>query len=111
MLDKLKRLNLKKDFRFISQGRKEFTPNFTVRFRPGENTSPRVGIALSKQHFKLAVSRNRARRLTSEAVARIYPCLRNNLNLVIIPKTGVLNSRPEKLAQELHNVKALYSAN
>jgi len=109
MLDKSKRLNLKRNFRIVSQGKKDFTSHFTLMSRRGENTRALVGIALSKQQFKSAVERNRAKRLTAEAVAIVYPSLRNNLNLVIIPKTGVLKSHPEELAKELQDVKTLYS--
>ncbi len=79
------------------------------RFSPGD--SPKVGIALSKQYFKNAVERNRARRLTSKAAEEIFISLRKELKLVIIPKASVLEEGPDALRKELESVKDIFESN
>lgn len=108
MLSKEKRLNLKKDFTWVASGRK--TGNYLVKiyFRSGENPSeasgqvqPRVGIALSKSVFKKAVDRNRARRLVSKGFEFLYNQLPQGINIVAIPRSGVLNLNSEEFTKFL----------
>ena len=40
---------------------------FTVLARPNDNKHPRLGLAISKRRARLAVSRNRLKRLTRES--------------------------------------------
>jgi ribonuclease P protein component len=109
MLLKSKRLNLKKDFKWVAAGKKTQTSHFRLMYRLGENEEPLVGIALAKQHFRKAHDRNRARRLTSKVVESQYSRLRNRLNLVIMPKVEVLVVPQETLIKELTNVQDLFS--
>src|SRR5258708_6160857 len=105
MLPKSQRLNLKKDFKWVAQGKKIETPSFKLMFIFNQTNLPKVGIALNSTTFKKAVLRNRARRLTSQAVQQVYQNLPSGLNLVIMPKLGVLNQYVETLTQELKNVE------
>lgn len=108
MLSKERRLNLKKEFKWVAAGKKVYTERFKIMYRYGENPQPLVGIALSSQYFRKANKRNRARRLTSKVVENAYGKLRKDLNLVIMPKPEVLNTKQENLSQELEHVKDLY---
>jgi len=110
MLPKEERLNLKKDFKWVSSGKRAQTGNFKVFYRFGDLQTPRVGIALAKQQFRKAHDRNRARRLSSTVVQRLYPRLRKGLNLVIMPKVDILKTHQEVLSQELENVKDLFDS-
>lgn len=58
--------------------------------RMGENNSPRVGIALSAKTFKKASDRNRARRLVSQAFQSTIYHLPSTINIVALPKSGIL---------------------
>ncbi len=111
MLPKSDRLNLKKDFKWVVSGKRIETPLFTLFAKEGENDHCLVGIALSSKNFKKAHERNRARRLLSVALKQVYPQLRNNLNLVIMPKVAILLSPSEKTLATLENVSAIYSTN
>lgn len=108
MLKKEKRLNLKKDFRWVREGKKLYLPLFTIFSRQADIVDPQIGIALSKQQFKDATGRNRAKRLTSKAIENLYPSLRKGVKFIIIPKAQVLEKSPEELAESLKNVKDLF---
>lgn len=101
MLPRSKRLNLKKDFKRIVSGKRVETLYFKLFFKPGLNTTPLIGISLSKKDFKLATERNRARRLASKMVEDIYESLPKGMNLIIMPKAQILNSKSEDLSAEL----------
>ncbi len=111
MLPKSRRLNLNRDFSRVVAGKKVETHSFKLFFKNGESENPLVGIALSKQYFKKAHDRNKARRISSQAIQSVYNSLRINLNLVIMPKTAVLEKTAEQLIEELKNVKYLYQDN
>jgi len=110
MLPKSQRLNLKKDFKWVAAGQKKDTSSFKLMWKLSDQAFPRVGIALNSTSFKKAVERNRARRLTSTAIQNLYPSLHKNLNLVIMPKPGILEKSPLELEQELKDVKDLYNS-
>lgn len=107
MLPKSQRLNLKKDFKWVASGQKNQTPSLKLWWQLGQNSSPKVGIALSTKEFKKAHDRNRARRLASEAIQKLYSSLKENLNLVIMPKAQVLKKTPQELIEEIKHVKDL----
>lgn len=90
MLSKDKRLNLKLSFNFVVKGQKAENSLYKFFFRHGDDSNPKVGIALKKEYFRLAVDRNRARRLTSKAMEVLYTQLKESVNLILMPKTGVL---------------------
>ena len=90
MLPKPQRLNLKKDFKFVASGKRLDTKLLKLFVRTGDNKWPRVGIALSSKHFKNATDRNRAKRLVSFAFESIYVELPANINIVALPKPGIL---------------------
>lgn len=111
MLHKSKRLNLTKSFKWVTAGSRQETLALKLFFKEGENVEPLVGIALAKKEFRQANKRNRARRLSSTAIEQLYPQLRNNLNLVIMPKASVLTTPVDQIISQLQDVKALYRDN
>ena len=72
---------------------------------------PLVGVALAKKEFRKSHQRNRARRLVAEAVQRHYDRLSKGLQLVIMPKAGVLEIPVEELSNEFGAVSPLYKIN
>ncbi len=110
MLPKSKRLNLSRDFKFVAAGVKIATANFKVMYRFSGEERALVGVALSKQNFKKAVERNRAKRIGFEVLGKIYPSLKDGLNLVIMPKAQIFSSNTEDLTEELKKINDIYKA-
>jgi len=104
MLPKPQRLNLKKDFKWVVSGKKLETKYLKLFVRYGENTTAKIGIALSSKSFKKAVDRNRARRLTSTAFQTLYSKLPTNVSIVVLPKAGVLSVKSDDLVLDLEGI-------
>ncbi len=103
MLPKSQRLNLKKDFKWVAAGKKLETKYLKLFIKTGENEKPRVGIALSGKNFKKAVERNRARRLIATAFQNIYSILPGNINIVALPKPGILSVKSGDVLSDLES--------
>ena len=101
MLSKDKRLNLKKDFNWVASGKRINCSFFNMFIKYGENQFPRVGIATSKNYFKKATDRNRARRLLSKAMENIYSKLPQNINIILLPRAGVIEVKSEVLSEKI----------
>ena len=89
MLPKPKRLNLKKDFKWVAAGKKLETKYLKIFVKLGDNEMPRIGIAVSSKSFQKATERNRVKRIVSAAFEVLYPRLPQNINIVALPKTAV----------------------
>lgn len=107
MLARSKRLNLKKDFKWVAQGKKidtQFAKLF-IRFGdPSASPAPRVGIAVSSSLFKKATARNRARRLVSAALETLYPSFPQSINIIALPKYRVLEVKSADVLKDLEKV-------
>ena len=101
MLPKFQRLNLKKDFKWVASGRKIDTKFATLFLKTGDNNTARVGIAVSATRFKRATQRNRARRLLSQAFQSTYHLLPPTINIVALPKQGVLEVKLFEVLKDL----------
>ncbi len=122
MLPKSKRLNLKKDFKWVAAGlprssprgeagaggagKKLETKNLKIFINNGENEQARIGVAISSKNFKKATDRNRAKRLVSHAFQSIYSTLPSNINIIALPKTSVLSVKSSELEKELRAINA-----
>lgn len=101
MLSKDKRLNLSTDFKWVSSGRVIQSTNFKIFYKPGENKSAKVGIAVSSKNFPKAVLRNKAKRIMFNAFGKIYGNLPGNSNIIALPKPGIDNVKSDDLVLEL----------
>src|ERR1035437_5034687 len=104
MLAKNKRLNLSKDFKWVASGLKIETEFTKLFIKSGDNVNPQVGIAVSGKVFKNAVQRNRARRLVSSAFELLYETLPKNINIVALPKSGVVKVKSAEVLTDLKTV-------
>lgn len=104
MLPRSQRLNLKKDFKWAAAGKKLETKYLKLFVKLGDNQLPRIGIAISGKSFKKAVERNRARRLTSAALEALYSSLPQRINILALPKAGILAVKSGDLLLELEAV-------
>lgn len=101
MLPRSKRLNLKKDFKWVSAGKKVESKFVRLFIKTGGNPRPRIGIAVSGKVFNKAVSRNRAKRLVSAGFESLYNNLPENINIVALPKAGVINVKSDDVLSDL----------
>ena len=104
MLPKFKRLNLKKDFKWVASGKKIESKFLTLFVKTGDNNSPRVGIALSGKTFKKAHERSRARRLASAAFETTYNQLPASINIAALPKHHILEVKSQDVLSDLEAV-------
>lgn len=95
----------------MASGKKKESAFFKVFFKSGTNTKPLIGVAISGSLYKKAHERNQARRAAYQAILSIYPSLPKNLNLVIMPKAGILDKTTDLLAQDLKNVQTGFTNN
>lgn len=103
MLSKDKRLNLKTDFKWVAEGKSATNPFFRFFYRYGENSSPKVGVALNSKFFKKAHQRNRAKRLTQDVFFKLYQKLKSNLNIIALPNSRVFEVKSDSLEQEVRS--------
>ena len=103
MLPKFKRLNLKKDFNWIANGKLVDTTFAKLYYRFGTNDLPRIGITAPSGVFKKAHSRNRARRLISSLFEVIYTRLPTRLNILAIPKPHLIEVKSDDLLLSLED--------
>ncbi len=108
MLPTTKRLNLKKEFSRVIKGRRLETAHFILYFSSSEMEFPRVGISIRSKNFGKAHNRNKARRITSQVIQDLYQNLPKKSDLIIMPKSGVLDSEIGLLGKELDNVLGRY---
>lgn len=101
MLPRSQRLNLKKDFKWVAQGKKIDTKYLKLFIRVSDTNFPRVGIAVSSKNFRKASGRNRARRLVSSAFESLYSRLPNGINIVALPKPGVIKVKSDDVLTDL----------
>lgn len=104
MLSKDKRLNLKKDFKWVAAGKKLETRYLKLFIKTGDNQIPRVGIAVSGKVFPKATQRNRARRLASSAFEVLYPSLLSTINILALPKAGVVRVKSSDVLLDLEEI-------
>lgn len=104
MLSKSKRLNLKTDFKWVATGKKIDSQYLKLFIKSGDNQTAKIGIALSGKVFTKAVERNRAKRLTSQAFQSLYDSLPKTINIVALPKQGILGVKSGDLLLELEAI-------
>lgn len=104
MLPKENRLNLSRDFKWVASGKKLESKFAKLFLKTGENVSPKVGIAVSAKVFKKAADRNRAKRLVSFAFQALYSDLPKQINIVALPKSGVVEVKSDEVLQDIEEV-------
>ncbi len=104
MLPKPQRLNLKKDFKWVAAGKKLETKYLKLFIKMGNNEFPKVGVAVSSKVFKKATDRNKAKRVVSAAFGSLYSSLPSAINIVALPKAGVIEV---KLGDVLLDLEAI----
>lgn len=104
MLSKQKRLNLKKDFKWMVAGKQINTQFARIYIKIGDNEFPKIGIATSSKNFKKATERSRAKRTISAALEVLYENLPQNINIMALPKVSILGVKSGDVALDLEEV-------
>ena len=82
-----------KDFNFGENAPSVASKFFVVKARPTITTGDaRYGIAAPKKSFKLAVQRNRAKRLLREWIRKSENLMSKNTDYIFIARLGILNA-------------------
>lgn len=101
MLPRHQRLNLKRSFKWVRDGKKAEGNLVKLYLRFGENELPLVGVATSKDSFKRAVDRNLAKRKVFSSFQSIYQNLPKGLNIIAMPRSAALNANQEEIDKEI----------
>lgn len=104
MLARFKRLNLKKDFKWVSFGKKTDSKYARLLIRFGDNQSPRIGIATVSKIFTKSNERQRAKRVLSSVFESIYLKLPKNINIVALPKASIVGVKSSTVLLDLQGV-------
>jgi ribonuclease P protein component len=99
----VEKLKTASDFaRVFKTGEKIKTTDFTVIFISNNLTNPRLGVVIAKKNIKLAVARNRLKRIISEQFRLHIPCI-NNYDIVFIIYSGLQYITNKELTTCLEN--------
>ena len=91
MLTQNHRLKRNSDFNYVfKKGQSSPSKYIVFYFAPTKNTSPRIGIVVSKKIGK-AVTRNHVKRLMRESLRKYQDDIISNVNLVYIVRSGIEN--------------------
>lgn len=94
-------MNLKTDFKWVTSGKLVENGLVKLFFRLGDNAFPRIGVSVSSKTFHSATSRNKVKRLVFNGFKNLYPRVVKPVNIVAIPKVGMLGLDSAKVSQEL----------
>jgi len=104
MLPRSKRLNLKRDFKWVGSGKKIDAKYATFFIRIGDNPYPRLGIAVSSKLLTKSTQRHRAKRILSKAFESVYSKLPQNINIVALPKFNILDVKSNDVVLDLEEI-------
>jgi|SRR5688500_3529231 ribonuclease P protein component len=111
MLKKELRLNLKTEFKRVAAGKRLETTHFKFFVLKENSNSPvRIGVAVGKKNFRKAHERNKAKRLSFQAIEPHLQNLSKGVNLVIMPKSGVTITPVQELIDEIGTLHYLYKS-
>lgn len=95
------RLKERKDFlRVREQGKKAYSQHFIMVYAPSDASS-RVGVAVTKKAERLAVKRNRIKRLIREVFRLHRSRIAGNFDIVVVAKGDMQSLSYELVRKEL----------
>ncbi len=84
----------------FEKGQRSADRHFTILFQPNTLNHPRLGFAISKQKVRLAVGRNRLRRLVRESFRRRAASL-PPVDLVVLARDAATSAANGEIATSL----------
>lgn len=104
MLKKAFRLSRTKDIQTTSRrGRSFFSPYFVVKFVPSSAATPRFTVIASTKVSKLAVERNRLKRIVRETLRQTLPRFKVG-DYIIIVKARAAGKTTAEVSQQLNKL-------
>lgn len=88
----------------MAAGKRLETKYLKLFLKMGDNQIPKVGIAVSSKTFNKATERNRARRLVSAVFEVLYSRLPATINIVALPKAGVIRVKSGDILLDTESV-------
>ena len=105
MLPKSNRLSTTYEFSKTKKfGDKVIADNFYLYFLSVPNSPIRVGVVVSKHFSKLAVDRNRAKRLINECFGQNLSKFDDNYWIVVYPKKEILGKKYEEVSLDFNKI-------
>tara|TARA_Y100000034_G_C6885237_1_gene406351 strand:- start:917 stop:1282 length:366 start_codon:yes stop_codon:yes gene_type:complete len=77
--------------------------HFTILVSPNKTNKPRLGFAVAKKRVKLAVQRNRIKRITRESF-RLKQHELPNVDMVVLVKSGIDNLDNDTINKQLAKI-------
>jgi ribonuclease P protein component len=97
MLPKENRLARREDFsRVYEQGQYFRQGDVAIKFIRTKNSLLRIGFSVGKNYSKLAIRRNRARRILREAIRKRLPDMQSGSDIVVMLQAAPKNSPKNK---------------
>ncbi|MEE9500147.1 MAG: ribonuclease P protein component [Candidatus Omnitrophota bacterium] len=96
------RLRRSADFRKVfKEGKRFLSPHFVLYMRKNILRQARIGVAISKNHFKLATRRNRLRRVAKELFKKELNVCFKGYDFVVTSRRSYPHSNISKVVKEL----------
>jgi ribonuclease P protein component len=101
-LNRALRLRKRSDFQRVRQQGRSITSRLLIlAWVPNEVTTLRVGFVVSKRISKLAVKRNRIKRLLSEAIRPVLPEVSGGWDIVISARQAIVDADLSTLQHDI----------
>lgn len=102
MLKKINRIGKKKEFReVLKKGRMYQSPIFGLLVLDLKDEEKKFGFVVSKKISKLAVERNRVKRLLAEGVRKNLNLVKEGTRGVFLPRKIMLGMKMEQVEKEI----------
>ena len=101
---KRKTIRNHKDFLTTSSDPTVISSCFIVKAKSAAKKDARYGIIASKRTFKLAVQRNRAKRLLRDWIAFNEPLMLPDMDYIFVARTSILNCSRENGRKKIATV-------
>ncbi|HYL43457.1 MAG TPA: ribonuclease P protein component [Ktedonobacteraceae bacterium] len=101
-LNRALRLRKRSDFQRVRQQGRSITSRLLIlAWVPNEVTTLRVGFVVSKRISKLAVKRNRIKRLLSEAIRPVLPEISGSWDIVLSARQAIVDADLSTLQHDI----------
>ena len=101
------RLRHSSDFKkTFKAGRRFFSPHFALYYKDNDLPNARIGVSISKSHFKLATRRNRIRRVAREVFKEMISAGLKGCDLVVTSRRAWPERDIKKATEEVKTLLA-----